>query len=286
MIEFFKRHAITIAIVGSIASVISIPLAITLYLASIHNPDISFLTKQIKIYDSSSKVVELMSSGRKIDSDVYAYEIVLWNSGSAPIDPLLIRQFPTLDFTEARAIVAIQDVLSSPAPYVAPNIITDDGAKSVSIQWKTLDPGAAIKLSLLYSSDKPVEPKMHARIVGLEPTRYSSILGPGSSNQAPQTIVDALASFGIGWLICGAFICVVLLLVHLSKKLLKRSGWTWKLQIPASVGRVTLWLLLTVMAGFFGISMLLGAVKLARAYFLARASGGRTSRGSPHRRPA
>jgi len=265
MLDFFRNNSLVIAIVGSLASVISIPLNAILYVISLHQPSIAYSTGQIKIYDASSKFSALTitgPNGERIDADVYAYEIILWNSGSAPLDGSLVRQFPQIEFPGAKSIIAAQAPLAS--RYVDPKVALDDQSKSASISWEHLDPGAGIKLTLIYSSNGIIEPTINSDIVGVSLSRYSSVSPLGARANLPAQHGDPrslITIFGVElWL---------LLLLSFAVKLVVRTAWYQNLRnrrqskrrerVP---GKPSMWwsrIVLTLF-GLFAMSVMLFAI--------------------------
>jgi hypothetical protein len=87
LISFFRRYPI-IGIVGSIASVIAIPLSVYLSFASIPEPSLTYYVYPIRVpIVQTGKMTDLkvLFNDVPIQGDVTAAQIEIWNSGKAPI---------------------------------------------------------------------------------------------------------------------------------------------------------------------------------------------------------
>jgi hypothetical protein len=86
LFAFFSHPLVGIA--GTIASVISIPLAFYFYRASQHEPRLTYYVHPVRaplVQTGKMSDFSVVFKGSLLPGDVTAAQIAIWNSGSAPI---------------------------------------------------------------------------------------------------------------------------------------------------------------------------------------------------------
>src|SRR5882724_9834302 len=93
-----------VGMIGWLCTVVSVPLAIWLYTASIHKPGLTYFVnpgKAAVIRASQASDFTVTYGGRVLTGDVTATQVAFWNAGDAPIHsttvlkPLRIRTQPS-----------------------------------------------------------------------------------------------------------------------------------------------------------------------------------------------
>ena len=154
--EFLKPFNI----VTTLLAILGIGLAYYFYIAGEVYPEISWIVATQIVFDGHNPTPGLTisdTSGQKIDSNVYAAQFTVWNSGNERLDDVdattLIRQ--PLTFTLAgngRILnISITDQAKDSAGAWAIGITA--GQKSASMTWKHFDPGAGAKILILFAGD-------------------------------------------------------------------------------------------------------------------------------------
>lgn len=269
MRDFFVRNSVTIAVIGSIASIIAIPLSVILFVVSIRTAEISYSVEAIKIYDAEVRqqgINVIGPNGEKIANDIYAYKILIWNSGSAPIDSNLVRQFPVLDFSGSSSLISVQDVQTAPNSFVEPNIKINSVVKTVSVEWKHLDPGNGIRLSILYSSANKIQPRIYQNIVGVK-LQYND--PPFTNHHTPG---GSLAGFIFSM---GAAVVIIIPLSFLAsqlKNLARKAPFLSNIKMPRFLVTLMGYSLVSCIALFFLGSAIYAIYKLISDTFFTMGS--------------
>src|SRR5690606_5890520 len=89
------------------------------------------------------------AAGSRIDSDIYAREFVLWNSGTVSIEPHLVRRPVSLEFPGAERILRLEIIDAIDSDVQAIRI--DRSTELPLILWDHLDPGHGARFAVVYS---------------------------------------------------------------------------------------------------------------------------------------
>jgi hypothetical protein len=153
VISFFSHPLV--GILGSVASVIGIPLAVYLTFASQHEPRLTYIVHPLRapvVQTGKMSNLKVLINGATIQSDVTAAQIAVWNSGRAPIKSEDILT-PILIQTENNAPILEVTVLKVTRAPVT-NISLDRTrlpSGIVGVRWRILeqDDGCVLQI-LLY----------------------------------------------------------------------------------------------------------------------------------------
>lgn len=164
---FFSKPIV--GIIGSIASVIGIPLAIYFYLVTQEKPDLIYFVHPAKasvVRTDQSSQLSVQFDGRSLKSDVTAIQIAFWNAGKKPIkysdilSPLIIKTKNKEKILKVNLRKKSRDIVH----------IDIDSSKSangeVKITWNILEQNDGGVLQIIYAGNETVEIKAHAILVG------------------------------------------------------------------------------------------------------------------------
>lgn len=140
-----------VGFIGSVASVLAIPLAIYLYLSGgpLRELIISSDPPVAIVRGGQASSVDILYHGNKITTDVYARQVYVWNAGNDSIrdnnilEPIGIV-IPRATILETR-VRRVRRQLS--------NIIaTIDGGNTVSLSWTILEHNDGAAIDIIYAS--------------------------------------------------------------------------------------------------------------------------------------
>jgi hypothetical protein len=127
LIAFFSHPLV--GIVGTIASIISIPLAFYFFIASQHEPKLTYYVYPIRaplVQTGMTSDLKVLFSGTAISGDVTAAQIEIWNSASAPIkredvlSPILIQtenNAPILEISVRKISRPVTEISIDPSKF-------------------------------------------------------------------------------------------------------------------------------------------------------------------------
>jgi hypothetical protein len=162
---FLKRNNHWVGVAGiAIGCVFSI----YFYLGSQPTGEISLLFNTVKIAQATQGIKILDSHDIPISSDVYALEIVVWNTGalSLGVKSDRIRRPLSIILGGASRILVAQVQRTLGASLAELNIQPNISDKTIMIDWTQFDPGDAFKLLIVYSAKVQSSISYEGRIVG------------------------------------------------------------------------------------------------------------------------
>lgn len=141
-----------VAVTGTVASVIALPLSLVLYVASIRSRELSVYvnpTRTILVRSGHSSDLHVVYKGQPISTDVTAIQVGLWNAGREPIraehvlQSIVIETVPKVSILEA-------GLRFSTRPVVSPTLDTSTlGQGTLGISWKILEHNDGFVIQLI-----------------------------------------------------------------------------------------------------------------------------------------
>ena len=151
VIDWFARNP-RVGLLGTIASLIGLPLAIVLFLASEKERDIRFeqsASPTTIIRAGQSSDLRVQFKGRDLNSDVSSLQLTIWNAGRESVrrenilsKTLTMTIVPATTILEARVKKTTRDLLG----FQLENLGT-----SLVISWDILEPGDGALLEVIYT---------------------------------------------------------------------------------------------------------------------------------------
>jgi hypothetical protein len=149
--EFLKAQNHWVGVAGIL---LGAALSAYFYFASKPAGEISLKFKTVKIAHAIPDIKILDAENNPISSDVFALEIVVWNSGDLPLGEKSdrLRRSIILVLDKGTRILAAQVQETANATLSELNTHLTVENESLRVEWQEFDPGDALKLSVIYSS--------------------------------------------------------------------------------------------------------------------------------------
>jgi hypothetical protein len=182
-----------VGIIGSVASILAIPLAIYFYFGSVSQPDLVYYTNPIRtvvVKQGTSSRLTVSFEGHALNQDVTAVQIAIWNRGrqairkEAVLQPLIIKTNPKVAILEATIQKRSRDV----AGLTLDNTSVAQG--EVAVSWNILEQADGGVIQLVYASSPMVQIQCEAVIVGqpaIRELRYGGTLDSPAEQLRAET---------------------------------------------------------------------------------------------------
>jgi hypothetical protein len=222
---------VAIGIIGVVLAVAGIGFGYYLYRAAQNLPELSFQKSVVQVFNagSSSRGIHVIGfAGEPIESNVYAAEIVVWNSGTAPVrqddirealrivstDGAIILDYEFLDEREAGiSNFDVEGTSLAVRNRKLPAILDDLklgtsmnlGLEQMNVSWKHFDPGHGFRVRVIYSAEAADQLRIVGNVYGSgEPIDQGLLLTELRWPAWVQLIGGSIMIFGIAYLIMGA----------------------------------------------------------------------------------
>lgn len=150
VLRWYAKNPV-VGLVGTIASVIAIPLAIALTFMTIKSRELSFYINPVRtiiVRSGRSSDLHVLYQGQPVSSDVTALQVALWNAGRESIEPEHILE-PIILKTDPRVPILEANIRSRSRTVTGISLDMRHLADGlVGINWRILehDDGAVIQL--------------------------------------------------------------------------------------------------------------------------------------------
>jgi hypothetical protein len=163
--EFLKAQNHWVGVAGIL---LGAALSAYFYFASKPAGEISLKFKTVKIAHAIPDIKILDAENNPISSDVFAPEIVVWNSGDLPVGEKSdrLRRSIILVLDKGTRILAAQVQETANATLSELNTHLTVENESLRVEWQEFDPGDALKLSVIYSSKNQSNIDYRGRFIG------------------------------------------------------------------------------------------------------------------------
>jgi hypothetical protein len=180
ILQFFRNPVV--GIVGSVASIASVPLAVYFFAASHRARDLEYFVqpaKAVVVKAGQTSRLQVTLDGVPVGKDVTAVQVAFWNHGSESIrpeqmlQPLVIRTTGKSRVLEARLRKTSREVSGIALDLSA----LSDG--EVRVSWRILEHNDGGIVQLIYFSDNNTEVTATATVEGqgtigsLDPSNYT-----------------------------------------------------------------------------------------------------------------
>lgn len=176
---FFSKPIV--GILGSIFSIIALPLSVYFYCESIKSPDLTFSRNPTKleiIAASKSSKLSVDYNGQPIRGDVSVAQIAIWNQGNKPIKtedilaPIVIQANPPVAVLETNVRKVSRDVSQFEIKANQPD------KNQISVTWKILEQGDGGIIEIIYVGAPDTIFDVNGTIIGQKDiVRYNNKIG-------------------------------------------------------------------------------------------------------------
>jgi hypothetical protein len=162
ILRFFATHPV-VGLIGTVASVLGVVLAVVFYLAAIRTRELSLYVNPSKttiVKSGQSSDLHILYKGNDVSADVTALQVELWNAGKESIrsehvlSPIILETSPKVPILEAR----IRHI-SRPVTQIALDT-TNIADGKVVVSWKILEhsDGAVIQFIVAGPTETSIKP--------------------------------------------------------------------------------------------------------------------------------
>ena len=205
LVTFFTHPVVGIA--GSVASLVGLALAVYFYIAAQAAPEVLAYVSPVRatvVKRGEASSLAILHNGRRIESDITAVQVALWNRGKQPV-----RQ---ADILARVRIVTAAPVLEATVrkrsrPVVSISLDTSRAATGeVGVAWNILEHGDGAVIQIIYAGNPKVDFSVVGTIVGQGPVEQQRY-GRESPTAAEQFASAQSKSRANGWIVIalGAF---------------------------------------------------------------------------------
>lgn len=158
-----------VRIVERVAALASIPLALLLYYAGVHRPNLSYYLHQERTKIAvvgGDPLLQVSYAGEPIRADITAVQLAVWNAGSAPIRASDLLQVPTVTLDAPAKLLSAKILESTRA---VNGFRLDDARKNdglLSFSWTILEEGDGAKIQILFSGPSEAQVRVSGAVVG------------------------------------------------------------------------------------------------------------------------
>lgn len=158
-----------IRIVERLAALASIPLAVLLYFAGVHKPNLSYYLHQERtkiVSVGGDPLLQVSYAGEEIRDDITAVQLAIWNAGSAPIRASDLLQVPTLTLQAPAKLLSakILETTRSVNDFRLNDTRRNEGLLSFS--WTILEEGDGAKIQILFAGPPEAQLRVSGAVVG------------------------------------------------------------------------------------------------------------------------
>lgn len=232
--RFFGHPAV--GIIGSLASVISVPLAFYFYRASIQAPDVTFHVHPVRaslVKTGQTSQLTVLFNGKQIDTEITAVQVAIWNAGKTPIRPSDILSPITLQTTNGVPILAAS-IRKTSRPVIALRL--EEGklaAGTLGVSWDILERNDGGVIQIIYGGPADTQITAVGAVVGqpqVQELKYSADI----SSPEEQYLKTARKNKILGWItLCAGVVFAFLVTYRFIER--RREGSltkTWLVILP------------------------------------------------------
>lgn len=167
----FLSHPVVVALglIGSVASLISIPLAFYFYAAAKEYPQLTYYVHPVKatiLRTGEASKLSASIDNKLVESDVTAVQIALWNQGARAIKAESVLK-PIIISTENNTPILEATVRKASREVVKLSLDTNELSKGrVNIQWNILEQNDGGIIQLIYAGGSNLKFQVEGIIEG------------------------------------------------------------------------------------------------------------------------
>lgn len=171
-LRFFSNPKLGIA--GSVASIISVPLAIYFAVTGVTYPDLVYLTvpnRAAIVRQGATSRLSVQFDGQLMGKDVTAVQIAVWNAGRSAIRPSAVLQ-PVAIHAAAGTEVLEASIRNSTRAVIQPQIVMDREVRDeVGISWAILEQGDGVLIQIIYAGGPDIPFRVEGVLEGQKEIR-------------------------------------------------------------------------------------------------------------------
>jgi hypothetical protein len=242
--SFFSNPLV--GIIGSLASIISIPLALYFYYASLQNRELVYLvqpaTAVISQKGTPSRLAILLD-GKPLNADVTAAQVLLWNRGRASIrpehvlEPLIISTVPAVEIIEASVRKTSRETIQLELDK------SQQARGQLAVRWRILESGDGAVLQITFAGPPSTALEARAVIEGQASVRGKTEAADVGDADELIRYARRTARFVMTYGMPAFLACAVLLTIAEIKKSGRSSTGSWALLVALTIFGVILWLI-------------------------------------------
>jgi len=158
-----------VGIIGSVASIVGVLLAVYFYFLSVRSPELVYYVnpaRAVVVTQGTASRLSVLFDGRQISQDVTASQVAIWNRGREPIrqaailKPIIIQTYPKAPILEATIRKKSREVVNLQMEQ------TRLSEGEVSLKWNILEKGDGAVVQLVYAGGPGVQIRCDGVIEG------------------------------------------------------------------------------------------------------------------------
>lgn len=198
----FLQHPVLLVItaLASIVGIISLPLAIYFYLASLRDPRLTYLVHPVRapiVQGQKLTSLKVLFNGADVHGDIIAAQIAIWNAGAGSIRATDIMS-PIQIQTEGNAPILEATIREMTRPVIGVSVDqTQSNAGRVLLGWQILEKNDGFVLQIIYSGSINTKLSLEGDVVGQKAFVHYVERAPTPAQQSANTVDRPVAWLGI-----------------------------------------------------------------------------------------
>ncbi len=209
LVRYFAAHPL-VGLAGALCSVIGIPLAVIFFLLAQREPQLRYAVSEARSVIPLRDVPEGLRctfEGTPIEDDVVGVEVMLWNSGRAPVhgnrcavknsdilEPFRIEFDTPVRIVHASIAEQTREVVDAA---ILPSLLFPAEVSSVIVEWSILERGDGAKLGITYAGSTTAGLRLVGTIEGQGSPKQVNLDSRSVTDSIVVTILGALLSWKI-----------------------------------------------------------------------------------------
>lgn len=195
--------------IGAVVGIISLPLSLWLYFASVVSPGLTFRVnpaKAVVVKSGQSSRLRVTLNGKPVKTDITAAQVAVWNSGRAPIarssvlEGLVITTPPNVPILEASIRKSTRGISNV-------RLDTTQISKGrLRVGWQILEKNDGAVIQIVYAGSPNANINARAAIIGqssIYQSSYSEVPDDLSGKVPAQVAVGIIGLFVLGFMVGG-----------------------------------------------------------------------------------
>lgn len=209
-----------VGVVGTLSSVIAIPLALVLYLNSIKERDLTYSVYPLRttvLQSGYAGGLRVLHNNEEIKTDITAVQLAIWNNGKEPIlrgdilSPVKIVTRPPVSILEVRVQKQSRPLIE----FSTDNSLLEKGV--VPLSWKLLEQSDGAAIQLLYVGPTQIDIALEGIVLGQ--SNFTRV-DPELTNNSMPSVKSKEGSLAGGVIVLVLGAVMLLTLLHLMSQLL------------------------------------------------------------------
>jgi hypothetical protein len=125
------------------------------------------MTPHSGVPEPSPSFTVLDNKGQPINTNIYAAEIAVWNTGDLELGPSKVRRPLTVKI--GGDVHILDNGVSRITDPIAEVVSSEISKNTIEVRWKYLDPGTAFRVRIIYTSEMQQDLTLSANVLGVGP---------------------------------------------------------------------------------------------------------------------